>query len=119
MTAFAACYQFFNRDFYIEPASAQFAKAVFQDEYQINDLRPHNVCSIVDIGAYVGSFTVLCQHHWPDAKIIAVEPHPESFAWLERNTDHIPDSQLLLVQAAITGVSQELLKLVIVSLVKR
>ena len=36
---YPACYQVFGRDFYIEPASAQFANAVFQDEYQIKDLR--------------------------------------------------------------------------------
>jgi FkbM family methyltransferase len=98
----AACYQVFGRDFYIEPASAQFANAVFQDEYQINDLRSHNVRTIVDIGAHVGSFTVLCHHFWPNAKIVAVEPHPESFELLQFNTAHIPESQLLLVNAAIS-----------------
>jgi FkbM family methyltransferase len=98
----AACYQVFGRDFFIEPASAQFANAVFQDEYQINDLRSHNVRTIVDIGAHVGSFTVLCHHFWPNAKIVAVEPHPESFELLQYNTTHIPESQLLLVNAAIS-----------------
>jgi FkbM family methyltransferase len=101
----AACYQVFGRDFYIEPASAQFANAVFQDEYQINDLRQHNVRTIVDIGAHVGSFTVMCHHFWPNAKIISVEPHPESFELLGRNTQHFPVSQLLLINAAITKVS--------------
>lgn len=98
----AACYQVFGRDFFIEPASAQFANAVFQDEYQINDLRSHNVRTIVDIGAHVGSFTVLCHHFWPNAKIVAVEPHPESFELLQLNTTHIPESQLFLVNAAIS-----------------
>jgi FkbM family methyltransferase len=98
----AACYQVFGRDFYIEPASAQFANAVFQDEYQINDLRSHNVRTIVDIGAHVGSFTVLCHHFWPNAKIVAVEPHPESFELLQFNTTHVPESQLLLINAAIS-----------------
>ncbi len=102
MNNFAACYQVFGRNFYIEPASAQFANAVFQDEYQINDLRPHNVRTIVDIGAHVGSFTVLCHHHWPEAKIVAVEPHPDSFELLQRNTAHFPATQLLLLNAAVT-----------------
>jgi FkbM family methyltransferase len=97
----AACYQVFGRDFYIEPASAQFANAVFHDEYQIRDLRQHNVRTIVDIGAHVGSFTVLCHHYWPNAQIVAVEPHPQSFELLEYNTSHIPASQLLLVNAAV------------------
>lgn len=99
----AACYRAFGRDFFIEPASAQYANAVFQDEYRIRDLRPHAVQTIVDIGAHVGSFTVLCHEWWPEAKIVAVEPHPESFELLERNTAHIPESQLLRVQGAVTG----------------
>ncbi len=102
MNSFPACYQVFGRNFYIEPASAQFANAVFQDEYQINDLRPHNVRTIVDIGAHVGSFTVLCHHYWPEAKIVAIEPHPDSFDLLQRNTAHSPATQLLLINAAVT-----------------
>lgn len=96
-----ACYKAFGRDFYIEPASVQTANAVFQDEYHIQPLRQHNVRTIVDVGAHVGSFTVLCHEYWPDARIIAVEPHPDSFALLQRNTCHIPADQLLLINAAI------------------
>lgn len=99
---FPACYQAFGRNFYIEPASVQFANAVFQDEYNIRELRQHDVKTIVDVGAHVGSFAVLCHHYWPTAKIIAVEPHPESFELLQRNTHHIPASQLLLINAAVT-----------------
>lgn len=102
---YPACYQVFGRDFYIEPASAQFANAVFQDEYQIKDLRPHNVRTIVDIGAHVGSFTVLCHHYWPAASIVAVEPHPDSFELLQRNTLHIPPEKLTLINAAVTSKS--------------
>lgn len=99
----AACYQAFGRDFYIEPASAQHCNAVFQDEYQIRELRKHHVRTILDVGAHVGSFTVLCHEWWPDAKIVAVEPHPESFELLQRNTAHISESQLLRINAAITS----------------
>jgi FkbM family methyltransferase len=100
--SFPACYQVYGRDFYIEPASAQFANAVFQDEYQVNVLRTHHVRTIVDIGAHVGSFTVLCHHYWPDARILAVEPHPESFDLLVRNTAHIPKEKLTLIHAAVS-----------------
>ncbi|MCA9238571.1 MAG: FkbM family methyltransferase [Planctomycetales bacterium] len=99
----AACYRAFGRDFYIEPASAQHANSVFQDEYRIRALRQHDVRTIVDIGAHVGSFTVLCHEWWPEAKIVAVEPHPESFELLERNTRHLPDSHLLRINAAVTA----------------
>ena len=100
--SFSACYQVFGRDFYIEPASAQFANAVFHDEYQVNVLRGHNVRTIVDIGAHVGSFTVIAHHYWPNARIVAVEPHPESLDLLVRNTSHIPKDSLTLIKAAVT-----------------
>ena len=102
MEPFSVCYKAFGRDFHIEPASIQHANAVFQDEYEIKELRQHNVRTIVDIGAHVGSFTVLCHQYWPAAKIVAVEPHPDSFALLQQNTAHIPEDRLLLVNAAIT-----------------
>lgn len=54
----------------------------------------------MDIGAHVGSFTVLCHQYWPSAKIVAVEPHPESFALLEQNIAHIPRERLQLINAA-------------------
>ena len=100
--SFSACYQVFGRDFYIEPASAQFANAVFHDEYQVNVLRGHNVRTIVDIGAHVGSFTVRAHHDGPNARIVAVEPHPESLDLLVRNTSHIPKDSLTLIKAAVT-----------------
>jgi FkbM family methyltransferase len=100
--SFPSCYQVYGHDFFIEPASAQFANAVFQDEYQIKALRPHNVRTVMDIGAHVGSFTVMCHQFWPNARIVAVEPHPESFELLVRNTSHIPKENLTLINAAIT-----------------
>jgi FkbM family methyltransferase len=99
--SFPACYQVYGRDFFIEPASASFANAVFQDEYQVGVLQSHQVRTILDIGAHVGSFTVLCHHYWPDARIVAVEPHPESFELLVRNTAHIPKENLTLINAAV------------------
>lgn len=87
---FEGMYKAFGRPFFVEPASAQFVNNVFQDEYQIKELAKHNVRSIIDFGAHVGSFSVLCHELWPKAKIMAVEPHPESYELLRRNTDHIP-----------------------------
>ena len=37
---------------------------------------------IFDLGANVGIFTRYCHDLFPDAKIIAVEPHPENFKYL-------------------------------------
>jgi hypothetical protein len=99
----AVCYKIYGQDFHIEPESVQFANAVFHDEYRINDLRSHNVRTILDVGSHVGSFTVMAHHYWPNAKIVAVEPHPQSFELMTKNTSHIPDSQLLRINAAISS----------------
>jgi hypothetical protein len=47
-------------------ASEQFANALFHHEYRINDLRSHNVRTIIDVGSHVGSFTVMAHHYWPN-----------------------------------------------------
>ncbi len=52
----SVCYKIYGQDFHIEPDSVQFANAVFHDEYRINDLRSHNVRTILDVGSHVGSF---------------------------------------------------------------
>jgi FkbM family methyltransferase len=44
----------------------------------------------------------MAHHYWPNARIVAVEPHPQSFELLTKNTSHIPESQLLRINAAIS-----------------
>lgn len=40
---------------------------------------------IVDIGANVGSFAIWASARWPGSNVTAYEPHPGTFAMLERN----------------------------------
>lgn len=56
---------------------------------------------ILDIGANIGLATLWFKHRYPDARIIAVEPDPESFALLERNTRGIAGVER--VNAALTA----------------
>jgi hypothetical protein len=39
-----------------------------------NDLRSHDVRTILEVGSHVGSFTLMAHHYWPSARIVAVEP---------------------------------------------
>lgn len=57
---------------------------------------------ILDIGANIGLATLWFKRRYPDARIIAVEPDPESFALLERNTSGIAGIERL--NAALTAV---------------
>lgn len=41
--------------------------------------------TVLDIGANVGSFTLWAHHRWPRSRIVAYEPHPQTFAMLTNN----------------------------------
>ena len=59
---------------------------MFQDEYQINDLRPHNVRTIVDIGAHVGFYTYYLAKRLPDSiPIFYFEPDPALYDLIDKN----------------------------------
>lgn len=46
---------------------------------------------ILDAGANIGTTCVYFSQAYPGATIVAVEPHPENFQLLERNTAHLPN----------------------------
>jgi tRNA1(Val) A37 N6-methylase TrmN6 len=41
--------------------------------------------TVLDIGANVGAFSIWADMRWPGSTIYAYEPHPGTFAMLERN----------------------------------
>jgi FkbM family methyltransferase len=51
---------------------------------------------IVDAGANIGLATLFFKHRYPDARILAFEPEPETFAMLQRNVsgNHLSDVSL-------------------------
>jgi FkbM family methyltransferase len=67
------------------------------EEYKLpDDFRPS---TIVDLGSNVGISVLYFKARYPDARVIAVEAHPEAFARLARNTEHLEGVDL--VQAAV------------------
>jgi FkbM family methyltransferase len=55
---------------------------------------------VLDIGAHIGTFTVLAKILWPDVPVIAFEPNPESFELLQANTADFPG--VTCVNAAVS-----------------
>lgn len=47
--------------------------------------RPHDVRTVLDIGANVGAYSVYAAWSYPGARVISYEPNPETFRVLERN----------------------------------
>ncbi len=50
---------------------------------------------VLDIGAHIGTFTVLAKLFWPDTPVIAFEPNPASFELLRENADIWMDATLV------------------------
>ena len=73
------------------------------DAYALPDeyLPPGGVRTIVDCGANVGITSIFFSERYPDARIFAVEPDPENFALLQRNTAAI--DRIVPLRAAIVG----------------
>lgn len=71
-------------------------KVVLDREY--NPPFHHPVHSILDLGAYIGLSALYFHQRFPNATIVAVEPDPENFALLQRNTAGI--AAIIPVQAA-------------------
>jgi FkbM family methyltransferase len=55
-----------------------------QDSYYFETDNPQPV--IIDAGSHIGLATLYFKKFYPGAKVIAIEPHPENFKLLERNT---------------------------------
>jgi FkbM family methyltransferase len=68
-------------------------KVFLYKEYSVPfAIEPH---LIVDAGANVGMATLFFAHHYPHAKIIAIEPEPANFDLLRQNCDDLPNVSLI------------------------
>ena len=82
------------------------AKQVFnEDEYKLNqiDFQPNDI--VVDIGANVGSVSILLGKKYPDLKIYSFEPHPLNYQNLVENIKLNNLTNIIPVQKAVDGQS--------------
>lgn len=65
-------------------------------------LKRSPVNTIIDVGANIGLFTLRMKQIWPQARIIAVEPHPDNFSHLY---EHIEINHVKNITALQKGIS--------------
>jgi len=71
-------------------------------DYDVPGLDWTALRTIVDIGAHVGTFTVWAARRSPRARILAVEPNPETFPFLQRNIrDNGLQDRVVAINAAV------------------
>jgi alpha-1,3-rhamnosyl/mannosyltransferase len=66
-------------------------EVIERDVYGLTRMREIPVRTILDIGAHVGTFSLLAKTIWPNARVIAIEPNPRSCALLRLNLARYPD----------------------------
>lgn len=57
------------------------------DEYRLSKLKNLTFDAIIDIGANIGASVIALSHYFPNAKITAIEPNPDSFQILKKNIE--------------------------------
>jgi FkbM family methyltransferase len=71
-----------------------------RDAYGVRDLA-EPPATVVDIGAHIGSFSLLAAEAWPEARVIACEADPDNVILLQKNL--AGRSQVETVAAAVVG----------------
>jgi FkbM family methyltransferase len=82
-----------------DASQLEVVRNVFVDEEYRLPTDDGPVRTIVDLGSHVGVSVLWFRAQYPDAEIVAVEPHPETFRRLQANVGHLP--RVHLVQAAV------------------
>lgn len=62
-----------------------FDEVIVEQCYELREvtaLAPYD--AVIDVGANIGIFSLRAKQLWPDAKILAIEPHPDNFRRLSK-----------------------------------
>ena len=65
-------------------------EVIEKDMYRIQDelslLTPQTTGYIIDCGAHIGAFSIMCSCYFPNMQVISFEPNPDSFQYLSENS---------------------------------
>lgn len=75
---------------------------------RVKEFQPTSFMNIVDIGAHIGTFSILSASKFKDAKIFAFEPFPETYELLKRNINENNIHQIKPFENAIASTNDTL-----------
>ena len=67
------------------------------------DLEPDEPSYVIDCGAHIGAFSIMCVKYLRNVEVIAFEPNPDSFRYLNENARKFGKIQALNKAVAITN----------------
>lgn len=74
-------------------------EVIDQDMYcvrsRLAELEPDKPNYVIDCGAHIGAFSIMCAKHLKHSKIISFEPNPDSFIYLKENAKQFGRIQAL------------------------
>lgn len=73
-----------------------------KNDYHLENVPLRDTAVIFDIGANIGTFSMLAKNAYPTAKIVAVEPHPENFDLLLKNAPFATSRQAAVTDSTGT-----------------
>lgn len=82
-------------------------EVIEQDMYCIKStlaaLEPNKPNYVIDCGAHIGAFSIMCAQHLKRSEIISFEPNPDSFHYLKENAEQFGRIQALNKAVALTN----------------
>ncbi len=79
----------------------------YKEGYLIKDTSKYRIQTIIDAGANIGDETARFLFHYPDAKIVAIEPDESNFSMLHKNFESTTD-QVRLIKGGLWPVRTHL-----------
>ncbi len=67
-------------------------EVINNDMYQVKNvlakMEPSQPSYVIDCGAHIGAFSIMCSLYFKNASIISFEPNPENFFYLNKNAEN-------------------------------
>lgn len=76
-------------------------EVVVDDVYGITQ-SDQKINTVIDIGAHIGTFSLLASKAFPSAKIFAIEPNPKTFSTLQKNCQLNQTKNVVLANLAVS-----------------
>jgi len=81
-------------------------ECILRDDYQLRNLNPPKESVIIDIGAHIGSFSIMASKKFSQSNILSFEPSPDNYSLLKKNVRIDKLENITIFNKAVTSHTQ-------------
>lgn len=81
-------------------------ECILRDDYQLKNLDVPEKGVIIDVGAHIGSFSIIASKKYPQSKVFSFEPSPNNHSLLKKNIDVNKAKNVSAFNKAVTSHTQ-------------